>query len=726
MKIAAWLICLTGVVMGHLQAQQRQLDSLARLEKTYLAEDTVRAKLLNDLARGYYAVAPTKGIEYADKGIALSEKLADKKFLAGAYSAKGTNKMALSDYTAALDYYQRALAINQRLGNQQGIANNYNNIGLVYFSIFEYPRALEYYQKTLSLNEQTGNKNGIINALGNIGNIYNELRDYAKAGEYYQRALTICESTGNMQTMSGLLVNIGNVYTRLANYPKALDYKQRALTLSEKQGNKPRIANNLSNIGNVYTQLGNYAEALQYHQRALDINESIQDKKGIATSLSGICTVYLMQKKYPLATRYAQRALEISRSIGLLSTESEALFSLSQIYEGTHRFDSAYLAYQQYIALRDSIDNVEIQKQVTKKTLQFEFSKKEDSLRQQQLLTDAQLKEQTLLATRQKQELQLKQNAIDLSRKERELQHLAYLKTQADLQVAQSQNKAKEEQLILAENEKKLQTTQVNLQQTQLQLIAKELQSQKTQRIFYILGIGLLGLLSFFIFRNYKNQQKSNAIISTEKKKSDDLLLNILPNEVAVELKEKGEALARHYDEVTVLFTDFVDFTFYAEHRTPQALVSELHECFKAFDEIIGRYGLEKIKTIGDAYMAVAGLPVADAQHARKAAMAALDIQAYIKKRQTLLPDSAFEIRIGLNSGPVVAGIVGVKKFAYDIWGDTVNTAARMESGGEPGKINISGATYALLKKEFACTYRGKISAKNKGEMDMYFLDGKL
>lgn len=724
MRIAAGLMCFLFVALGQVHAQQRQLDSLARLEKKYVKEDTIRAKLLNDLARGYYAVSPAKGLQYADKAIALAEKLPDKKWLAGAYSAKGTNKMALSDFTAALEYYQKALTFNQQLGNQQGIANNYNNIGLVYYSIFEYPRALEFYQKTLTINEQTGNINGITNALGNIGNIHSELNDYAKAIEYYQRALAMCESTGNMQAMSGILVNIGNVYTQLADYPQALQYKQKALELSQKQGNKSRIANNLSNIGNVYTQMGNYAAALQHHQKALDINEAIQDKKGIASNLSGICTVYLLQQDYTTAGVYAQKALATSRSIGLLSTESESLLSLSKIYENTQRFDSAYIAYGQYIALRDSINNVEIQKQVTKKTLQFEFSKKEDSLRQQQLLTDVKLNEQILLATRQRQELQLKQNAIDLSKKERELQHLAYLKTQADLQIAQSENKAKEEQLVLAENEKKLQATQVNLQQTQLQLIAKELQAQKTQRIIYIFGICLLGLLSFLIFRNYKNQQKSNAIISLEKKKSDDLLLNILPGEVAEELKEKGEAPARLYDEVTVLFTDFVDFTSFAENRSPQALVSELHACFKAFDEIIERHGMEKIKTIGDAYMAVSGLPVADAQHARNAARAALEIQSYIKRRQQAEEDT-FEIRMGLHSGPVVAGIVGAKKFAYDIWGDTVNTAARMETSSEPGKINISGATHALLHDDFSCTYRGKITAKNKGEIDMYFLEGK-
>lgn len=712
-----WIV--TGLAV---HAQQAPLDSLINLEKTTLAEDSARVLLLNDIARKLYTTDPSRGVVYADKAIKLAEKLGDNRLLAGAYSAKGTNKMALAEYAPALDYYQKALAINERIGNRQGVANNYNNIGLVYYYIFDYPKALGYYQKTLSLNEQTGNTAGIINALGNIANIHNELRDFPKAIEYYERALAYCERTGNMQGLSGILVNIGNVYTQLSDYPKALEYKQKALEISKTLGNKARISNNLSNIGNVYTKLADYPRALEYHQSALEINESIQDKKGIAANCAAIGKVYMLQKQYPLATVFTLKARDISSSIGLLNVESEALQNLSKIYENIGRYDSAFAAYRQYILLRDSISNVDVQKEITKKTLQFEFSKTEDSLKQQQLITDTKLNEQILLATKRQQELILKQNAIDLANKENALQRLAFLKTQADLQY---ENTVKEEQLVRAENEKKLQATQVNLQQAQLDLKDRELQSQKTQRLFFIAGMALLALLSFFIYRNYRNQQKSNTIIRLEKQKSDDLLRNILPNEVADELKEKGEALARHYDEVTVLFTDFVDFTKISGKQSPQQLVSELHECFKAFDAIIERHGLEKIKTIGDAYMAVSGLPVPNAQHAGKAALAALDILQYIHRRQLENPNG-FQIRIGLSSGPAVAGIVGVKKFAYDIWGDTVNTAARMESGSEPGKINISGATYSRLKDSFYCDYRGKLSAKNKGEIDMYFLRGTV
>lgn len=223
------------------------------------------------------------------------------------------------------------------------------------------------------------------------------------------------------------------------------------------------------------------------------------------------------------------------------------------------------------------------------------------------------------------------------------------------------------------------------------------------------------------VMRQKSEIEEQHAALLEEKNKSDELLRNILPAEVAEELKQKGSSAARQYDEVSVLFTDFVDFTGVAEQMHPQELVQELNECFTAFDTIIEKHGLEKIKTIGDAYMAVCGLPLSDEGHAHKAVQAALEISEFVTKYRQ--ERRLFQIRIGIHSGPVVAGIIGVKKFAYDIWGDTVNTAARMEQHSEPGKINISGTTYALVKDAFVCTPRGKVVAKHKGEVEMYFVE---
>jgi class 3 adenylate cyclase len=222
--------------------------------------------------------------------------------------------------------------------------------------------------------------------------------------------------------------------------------------------------------------------------------------------------------------------------------------------------------------------------------------------------------------------------------------------------------------------------------------------------------------------------RNSKAALQAEKDRSENLLLNILPEEIAQELKEKGKADARDFEMASILFTDFKDFTEQSVKLSASDLVSEINNCFEAFDGIMEKYGIEKIKTIGDAYMAAGGLPVPTDESVKNTVLAALEMQAYISNRKAendAQNKPAFEMRVGIHTGPVVAGIVGVKKFQYDIWGDTVNTASRMESAGEVGKVNLSQATYDLLKDEpdFAFESRGKIEAKGKGEVEMYFVE---
>lgn len=213
-----------------------------------------------------------------------------------------------------------------------------------------------------------------------------------------------------------------------------------------------------------------------------------------------------------------------------------------------------------------------------------------------------------------------------------------------------------------------------------------------------------------------------------EKMESDKLLKNILPEETAAELKEKGEATPHSYKMVSVLFTDFLSFTKAASEISPQELIQTLNECFSAFDNITEKNNLEKIKTIGDAYMCAGGLPVKNTTNAIDAVNAALEIIDWLENWNNERFEKGlkkWEIRIGIHTGELIAGVVGTKKFAYDLWGDAVNVASRMESCGEKGKVNISPITYELIKDHFDCEYRGKQIAKGKGEMDMYFVNAK-
>jgi len=249
-----------------------------------------------------------------------------------------------------------------------------------------------------------------------------------------------------------------------------------------------------------------------------------------------------------------------------------------------------------------------------------------------------------------------------------------------------------------------------------------EVLKRENQQFLFVAGLALMLILVIVVFWSYKNKQRDNKIIAEAKQKSDDLLLNILPEETAEELKKSGSAKARNFEMVTVMFTDFKGFTSIAEKLPAEQLVAEINEYFIEFDNIIQRHGIEKIKTIGDAYMAVGGLPTPTETHAHDVVRAALEIQAFVARKKKEKGDAAFEIRIGINSGPVIAGIVGIRKFAYDIWGDTVNIASRMESAGVAGAINASASTYALVKDQFKCIPRGRIDAKGKGELEMYFI----
>lgn len=248
-------------------------------------------------------------------------------------------------------------------------------------------------------------------------------------------------------------------------------------------------------------------------------------------------------------------------------------------------------------------------------------------------------------------------------------------------------------------------------------------------------GIVFMLFLIALLFENTKQDafdllNQKNNLLAQEKRRSDNLLLNILPVGVAEELKENGKIEAKYFNDVSVLFTDFKEFTQIAERLTAKELVDEINTCFKAFDNIVETHNIEKIKTIGDAYMAAGGLPDPAQESIKNTVLAALDMQAFIRKRKAEMDAKglpSFEMRIGIHTGPLVSGIVGVKKFQYDIWGDTVNTASRMESLSQVGKVNISHATYSYLKhdSQFSIENRGKLEVKGKGEMEMYFIDLK-
>jgi len=241
---------------------------------------------------------------------------------------------------------------------------------------------------------------------------------------------------------------------------------------------------------------------------------------------------------------------------------------------------------------------------------------------------------------------------------------------------------------------------------------------------FFVANIGAVSAIAFVLLFSFVRQKNTALrLLRVEQEKSENLLLNILPKEIAAILKNENRTIADHFDGASILFADMVNFTPMTASMAPREMVDLLNEVFSYFDALVEQYDVEKIRTIGDSYMVAAGVPRPRPDHAQVLAHMALDVQAYIRSNPNCVR-RGLDFRIGINSGPVVAGVIGRKKFIYDLWGDAVNTASRMESHGVPGKIQITCETYELIKDDFVCEPRGKVPVKGKGEMETWYLVG--
>ena len=326
------------------------------------------------------------------------------------------------------------------------------------------------------------------------------------------------------------------------------------------------------------------------------------------------------------------------------------------------------------------------------------------------------------------QELTLQKEKVDqeISEKEEELLTVAEEKEKAEQLAKRKSKEVKELARETLEKDYLLKT-----QEAQLYKAQSRADRNRLLWISSFLIIAILSLLAFILYGRFRAKNKANLeleeknkIIEQERERSDELLLNILPAPIAKELKENGEASTQRFSNTTVMFTDFKNFTHISERLKPDQLIKELHHCFKAFDFIISQYEIEKIKTIGDAYMCASGLSDST-NKPDQVVRAAMEMQEFLsdyKKERISRGLPYFEARIGIHTGPVIAGVVGVNKFAYDIWGATVNIASRLEAACEVGRVNVSEATYRKIKYNFDCEHRGKVAAKNVGEIDMYYV----
>ena len=496
--------------------------------------------------------------------------------------------------------------------------------------------------------------------------------------EQFLQEIATYQTAQNYNEAARYLNKVARIYWDHEDSDQALDYYSQSLGLNKKLGNTHAQLSIYNFMGMIHADKGQAQKSIEMYQKALSVaRASGQQNASLIEALKNLAFSYESLQQYDAAIPYMEEALEIAQEMSNLELMRTCYFSLADLC-GKAGQEAASV---DYFAKYSDLD----------KHLFKEDANKEKAA-----------------AKREVQEIAANKRAV-----EAKLQGVNVALDKAD-----SLNRQAKMEIQLLEGEKEIRELKLKEQEILIE-------NERLVRNSLIGGFVLVGLLALALFQGYLQKRRSNRQLGIEKEKSENLLLNILPHATAEELKEKGFATPRHYDLATVMFTDFKGFTQITEQLSPEDLIASLDHCFLAMDEIIERHGLEKIKTIGDSYMCAGGIPVANTSNPVATVQAALEIQEFMmewaeEQRQQGIPH--WELRIGIHAGPLVAGVVGKKKFAYDIWGDTVNTASRMESSGEAGKINISGPTYELVKDHFACSYRGKVNAKHKGEVDMYFV----
>ncbi len=510
-----------------------------------------------------------------------------------------------------------------------------------------------------------------------LGSGYRLKGDYKQALSAYFKSLDFANRINDKKGVAHSNIEIGNVYSLSGNTANADLYYNKGINVLRNGEDSTALGSALFNAGDEYLRIGNLEKAKEFTNEAERIFEKVDFPLGRAYSLGNLGRINAGLGNDEFAEENLNTAILLLEDLSAHNAIAEFLVSLADIYSEKGDTEKAFqyasrsleiskkYGFKNYIA--DAYQKLsELYEEIGYTVKSFQYYKDYIAYR-------------------------------DSVRNLETVSEMANLRT--DFEIAQKQ--------------------------AEVDLLNQQKKNQQNVVIGVLVALFLLMLLAFGLYRRNNFIKRTNLIIEREKNRSEHLLRNILPEGTALELMETGKVQAKKFEEVSILFTDFEGFTKYSESLTPEELVESVDFYFSKFDKIIEKHGLEKIKTIGDSYMCAAGVPFPMKDHAINMMYAALEILEFVEeaKKDTLGIGAHFEIRIGINSGPLIAGVVGSKKFAYDIWGDSVNMASRMESCSESGKINISEDTFQLVKDNFFCRERGKIEVKNKGMVSMYFVE---
>lgn len=595
-------------------------------------------------------------------------------------------------FDSALSFATRSLELSKKLNFKKGQGNAYLILGRTSMSQNNYSAAHHFFDSCITIRQGLNDKKGIATAYISASDVYHMEDNYPQALGQLLKAEKIYDALDDSSAIIYLYYIYGILYLNYGHTEEAMNYLLKASNAYRKQGKWEDLSNNLSTLSMAYLEQGEPGKAL------LSIKEAMEIRNKMEWSALPDNNLYLAKIYVGIAAK-----LENEGNYAMAKdTMALALKEMSSIVQGFEKANDYMGKVNSYITLgkihlglnRPVEANYYLKKCLDLALQTSNLIETRDSYLYLSKLYTKEGKTADAFANFRNYVLFRDSIANQNTTKE-----IAYLQMRY----------ASEKQEAIAKA----------LQEKKDAVATGELRRQRIVRNGFAGGF-ILMLLSAGVFFAQRNKIRSG------KKRSDELLLNILPSQVAEELKATGSAEAKLFNDVTVMFTDFENFTQISERISPAELIREIDTLFKAFDRIISNHNIEKIKTIGDSYMCAGGLPVSNQTHATDIVNAAIEVQQFIQQylqQRIEAGKDPFKIRIGIHTGPVVAGIVGSKKFAYDIWGDTVNIASRMESSGEAGKINISGTTYELVRDQYQCAYRGKIKAKHKGEVDMYFVE---
>jgi adenylate cyclase len=611
---------------------------------------------------------------------------------------------------------------------QKSVADSIYTLAAKYDDAGNSNKALTLFENCLPIYKNIKQNQKVGDCYTRIGLLHNFQGDYSKALFFYKKSFESYTQAGHKKGVSGVLNNMAGVYYNLGNYPQAVEYLRKAAVIQEEIGDEKMVATVTENIGAIYSKVKDYNNAMRYINKAYSIFKKINDKKGIAKMLIEIGYISMGQGNFDNALKEFNEALIIAEKEKDIQLELEVLSYLGELFYKKGDFQKAQYYYNRCLTNAEKVSNLlyKSRSRIAIGNTLHQLGKHKESV--DKCKAGLQMAEKLGAVSVKKDACECLYNSYkSLGNDQLALRYYEKVNAFADsLHSEETSNK-----MMNMEFQKQQMVDSIAYVNKQNLIDLKhkeEVQKKEKQRNIIIVSLGIMLLVASGLWSSLSFVKKSREALRIEKDRSEELLLNILPSEIADELKEKGSVNTREFDLVSILFTDFKSFTQTAEKMTPQSLVEEINVCFKAFDYIAEKYQIEKIKTIGDAYMAAGGIPHPFENSTKNIVLAGLEMQEFVTKRvieneQKQIP--FFEMRLGIHAGPIVAGIVGIKKFQYDVWGDAVNTASRIESNGMVGKVNISETLYDLIKDDetFTFEYRGNIHAKGKGEIKMYFVE---